>query len=225
MQNPKFVTYNKSMFYSPPSHSLLSPKPPKTLQKRESFSTIPSPLLQAFPMPPSKETSMDKSILSALKDQSLSISISHSIPKTTESPIPKSNSTSPKLKHIAKGNASIKKTDELLAKITSSVLSSTYTVRKKPKPASMTAYPTETSEKSLLSEGKLKRSNTSSKKSDFPNLESVLELKPLKSLEPEFSSSPLTIRKMKRLLNRKTSIVSNSTYSSTMSVSTLPNVL
>ncbi|GBC19327.1 uncharacterized protein OCT59_024646 [Rhizophagus irregularis] len=345
MQNTMFITYNRLMPRSLPLQSLSSSKSSKTSQKRDSFSSIPSPLLQAFPMPPPKEeswlSSKEKSLpppkeeswspskekslpppkeeswppykekslpsskeeswspykekslpsskeeswspykekssppskeeswspykekssspskeesLSPSKEKSLSPSKEKSlapykektldelilftsknksppkstvnnIPDTTESPTSISKSTSTatlKSKNSIKRSGSIKKPDELLAKITSSVLSSTYTVRRKPKSSSMTSYPIETLEKSLLSaEENLKRSNTT-KKSEFSNFESILELKTLKSFGPEIDASPLTLRKMKRILNRKTSIVSSSSSSSTMSVSTLP---
>ncbi|PKY53717.1 hypothetical protein RhiirA4_472080 [Rhizophagus irregularis] len=337
MQNTMFITYNRLMLRSLPLQSLSSSKSLKTSQKRDSFSSIPSPLLQAFPMPPPKEVSwppskekslpppkeeswppskekslppskeeswspykekslppskeeswspykekslspskeeslspyeekslspskeeslspskekslspskekslspskekslspykektLDELILFTSKNKSPPKSTVNNIPDTTESPTSISKSTSTatlKSKNSIKRSGSIKKPDELLAKITSSVLSSTYTVRRKPKSSSMTSYPIETLEKSLLSaEENLKRSNTT-KKSEFSNFESILELKTLKSFGPEIDTSPLTLRKMKRILNRKTSIVSSSSSSSTMSVSTLP---
>ncbi|RGB39416.1 hypothetical protein C1646_740112 [Rhizophagus diaphanus] len=320
MQNTMFITYNRLMLRSLPLQSPLSSKSSTTSQKRDSFSSIPSPLLQAFPMPPPKEDSwlpfkekslpppkevswspskekslppskeeswspskekslppskeeswspykekslppskeeswspskekslppskeeswspykekslspykektLDELILFTSKNKSPTKSTVNNTPDTTESPtfISKSISTATtKSKNSIKRNGSIKKPDELLAKITSSVLSSTYTVRRKPKSSSMTSYPIETLEKSLLPEENLKRSNTS-KKSEFSNFESILEVKTLKSFGPEIDTSPITLRKMKRILNRKTSIVSSSSSSSTMSVSTLP---
>src|SRR5437016_3403235 len=113
MQNPTFVNYNKSMLPSSPSNSILSSTPSKTAQKRESFSSIPSPLLDAFPRPP--VSSLTNELISS---QSLSRStVNFSILKTTpESSISRSNSitfsTAAKSKNKIKENISIKKSDE-----------------------------------------------------------------------------------------------------------------
>ncbi|GBB87514.1 hypothetical protein RclHR1_00140018 [Rhizophagus clarus] len=216
-QNPSFVTYNKLMLRPLPTYTILSSKLSKTSHKRESLTSIPSPLLHAFPMPPSKDSLKNESSLPTTNNQSPPKSIINSIPITAEdltlkSTCPFSDIPKSKSKHMAKRNGSIIKKDELLAKITSSVLSSTYTIRRKPKETSTTTYRNESLEKCPLSKEKIKESKFGP----------AFEIKTLKSLGPEVDTSSLTLRKMKRLLNRKASIVSHTTSSSTMSVSTLP---
>ncbi|CAB4480038.1 unnamed protein product [Rhizophagus irregularis] len=218
----KSLPPSKEESWSPYKEKSLSPSKEESLSPSKEKSLSPS---KEKSLAPYKEKTLDELILFTSKNKSPPKSTVNNIPDTTESPTSISKSTSTatlKSKNSIKRSGSIKKPDELLAKITSSVLSSTYTVRRKPKSSSMTSYPIETLEKSLLSaEENLKRSNTT-KKSEFSNFESILELKTLKSFGPEIDASPLTLRKMKRILNRKTSIVSSSSSSSTMSVSTLP---
>ncbi|RIA87858.1 hypothetical protein C1645_877770 [Glomus cerebriforme] len=241
MQSPKFVEYNKLLL---PSSRSVSPSPTTFKSIRDSVVSIPSPILTAFPKPPSRVSSpTDETPSMPLKCHVSRSIVNLSIFKSSEK---HSNSTSPKIhhqssvttksKHIKSQTSSDKKFDKLLAKRKNSVTStsssstssssSSYTIREKSRPSSsISIYSIETSENNLSSiNSKLRRSSISSTiKSGFTNSEPIIELNSLKPFEQQMDP----LYKNKRHLNRKTSIISHSrssTPTSDISIATLTHV-
>uniref|UniRef100_A0A1D1YLU2 Actin-binding protein IPP n=1 Tax=Anthurium amnicola TaxID=1678845 RepID=A0A1D1YLU2_9ARAE len=199
VQCPTFANYSKLLFPSSPIRSILSSISYK-MGQNESFSPIPSPILNAFPKPPSPTPSQSTVTSSFIDTESLLLSRSNSSVSTV------STVSTETVKHILEDTSIKKPKNDVSPK-------STYTAKKKSK--STIVYSIKASEKSLSSiKERLKRSNTTPKKSEITSPDPVTELE-------------TSLRKMKRHFNRKTSIISCSrppltSLPSNMSVAILP---